>query len=117
MNAELARLALACDLAASCNEALRLALGLACVERVRHLLEEPGAVECLDVLRAFMQGRASPAERALAGKALEAASYAAYATVYAYGSYAVNDPSAFEAEFAWQVECLEALSQPQAVQR
>ena len=33
-----------------------------------------------------------------------AASYAACATVYAYGGYAVNDPQSFEAEFAWQVE-------------
>ena len=40
---------------------------------------------------------------ALAGRALDAASYAAYASVYAYGGYAVNDPSAFENEFAWQV--------------
>ena len=41
---------------------------------------------------------------ALAGRALDAASYAAYATVYAYGGYAVNDPQSFEAEFAWQGE-------------
>ena len=41
---------------------------------------------------------------ALAGRALDAASYAAYATVYAYGGYAINDPQSFEAEFAWQVE-------------
>ena len=47
---------------------------------------------------------------ALAGRALEAASYAAYATVYAYGGYAVNDPQAFEAEFAWQVNALRELS-------
>ena len=33
-----------------------------------------------------------------------AASYAAYATVYAYGGYAVNNPQSFEAVFAWQVE-------------
>ena len=41
---------------------------------------------------------------ALAGRALDAASYAAYTTVYAYGGYAVNDPQSFEAEFAWQIE-------------
>lgn len=46
---------------------------------------------------------------AMAGQALEAASYAAYAAVYAYGGYAVNDPSAFEPEFAWQVEQLRQL--------
>ena len=46
---------------------------------------------------------------ALAGRALEAAGYAAYASVYAYGAYAVTDPSAFALEFAWQVEQLTAL--------
>lgn len=48
--------------------------------------------------------------RALAGKALEAASYAAYATVYAYSGSAVLDPSAFEDEFRWQVEELRRLA-------
>jgi hypothetical protein len=48
--------------------------------------------------------------RALACQPLEAASYAAYAAVYAYGGYAVTDPSAFEAEFAWQVEQLRQLA-------
>ena len=43
------------------------------------------------------------AANALAGRPLEAAGYAAYAAVYAYGGYAVNDPSAFEPEFEWQV--------------
>jgi hypothetical protein len=47
---------------------------------------------------------------ALAGRALEAASYAAYAAVYAYGGYAVNDPASFETEFAWQVEQLRELA-------
>lgn len=47
---------------------------------------------------------------ALAGRALDAASYAAYAAVYAYGGYAVNDPSAFEPEHAWQVDRLETLA-------
>jgi len=47
---------------------------------------------------------------ALAGKALEAAGYAAYATVYAYGGYAINDRSAFESEFAWQVDALRRLA-------
>ena len=47
---------------------------------------------------------------AVAGRALEAASYAAYASVYAYGGYAVNDPASFEPEFAWQVQELERLA-------
>ena len=49
--------------------------------------------------------------RALEGKALEAASYAAYAMVYAQGgSAAVAEPEAFDSEFRWQVETLEALA-------
>ena len=47
---------------------------------------------------------------AVAGRALEAASYAAYACVYAYGGYAVNDRASFEPEFAWQVQELGRLS-------
>jgi len=39
---------------------------------------------------------------ALAGRALQAAEYAAYASVYAYGAYAITDPDAFAEEFAWQ---------------
>jgi hypothetical protein len=48
--------------------------------------------------------------KALAGRALEAAGYAAYASVYAYGGYAVNDPSAFEAEHTWQIQTLRDLA-------
>ena len=46
----------------------------------------------------------------LSGKALQAADYAAYATVYGEGGYgAVADRGAFEPEFEWQVQCLAAL--------
>lgn len=48
---------------------------------------------------------------ALAGRVLDAAGYAAYATVYAYGGYALNDASAFEAEAEWQVEQLRKLAE------
>lgn len=49
--------------------------------------------------------------KALEGKALEAASYAAYAVVYAQGGYAaVAERESFEPEFAWQVHALSALS-------
>lgn len=47
---------------------------------------------------------------ALAGRALVAADYAAYATVYAYGGYAVGAPSAFEPEHAWQLAQLKTLA-------
>jgi hypothetical protein len=146
MNHELATLAARLQLGDPSREALRLAFGLACANRVRHLLEEPRAVACLDALQAHLDGRgdrlalqaaaeesAAVANRhrgsasidgaahaavsatyavakALAGRALDAASYAAYATVYAYGGYAVNDPSAFEPEFRWQRDALTRLA-------
>lgn len=47
--------------------------------------------------------------RALAGRPVDAAEYAAYALTYSYGRYAVNDPGAFTIEFEWQVMCLRGL--------
>jgi hypothetical protein len=146
MNHELSRLAAALDLGDARREPLRLAFGLACASRVRHLLEAPEALQALAVLQAFMEGRADRSAlaaaardvaavasshrgsnsidgtahaavsatyavaNALAGRALEAAGYAAYAGVYAYGGYAVSDPSMFEEEFAWQVRQLQDLA-------
>ena len=51
---------------------------------------------------------------ALAGKAIQAAQYAAYAVVYGQGGYgAVAAIESFEPEFAWQVESLASLAQAQ----
>jgi hypothetical protein len=47
--------------------------------------------------------------QAVSGKAVAAAEYAAYSKVYAYGGYAVRDLESFSEEYAWQVECLQAL--------
>ena len=50
--------------------------------------------------------------KAINGKAVQAASYAAYAKVYADGGYgAVAEQDAFEPEFSWQVGELRALAQ------
>lgn len=153
MNAALTQLAADCGLACDAQTPLRLAFGLACVQRVRYLLEDPEAIAGLDTLAAFTAGMvdaaalASAAERlkavashhrgsqsldgsahaavsatyavanALAGRALEAASYAAYATVYAYGGYAVQDLSASEPEHQWQVQALQRLLDDAATQR
>lgn len=156
MNAALTQLAADCGLASNAHTPLRLAFGLACVQRVRHLLEDPEAIVGLDVLAAFTAFTAgtvdaatlaNAAERlkavashhrgsqsldgsahaavsatyavanALAGRALEAASYAAYATVYAYGGYAVQDLSAFEPEHQWQVQALQRLLDDATTQR
>ena len=146
MNEALRKAAAVAHLLDPSQERLRLAFGLACAERVSHLLEDPRAKEGLASLRAYMEGRCSEAvleearshlasiarshpgsrsldggahaavsatnaaANAIAGRALEAADYAAYAAVYAYGGYAVSDPSAFEGEFQWQVRELERLA-------
>ena len=48
---------------------------------------------------------------AINGRALQAASYAAYATVYADGGYgAVAQRQAFEPEFSWQLNTLQGMS-------
>ncbi|WP_077003073.1 hypothetical protein [Variovorax sp. KK3] len=128
-------------------EALRLAFGCACAERVRHLLEDEAVIRCLDTLSAFVAGRtdrialeAVTAEaaalanhhqgsrsldgvghaavsasyavaNALAGRAVQAADYAAYAAVYGDGGYgAVSDPESFVPEHAWQLATLERLA-------
>ncbi|WP_369660692.1 hypothetical protein [Variovorax sp. V15] len=145
MNSELHQLAKTADLGSEARRLLRLRFGFACVQRVRHLLESPKALEGLDTLGAFLEGKISSAALALAeqrmavvagshpgsrsidgtahaavsatyavfqavaGRALQAAEYAAYATVYAYGAYAITDPEAFAEEFAWQVSAFEAL--------
>ena len=145
MNFELQKLATAQSLADEGHRTLRLAFGLACANRVRHLLEQSRVVELLDILQTFVDGRADDAAlqaaateaaqvanhhrrsrsidgtghsavsatyavaAALADKALEAAEYAAYSTVYGYGGYAVNDPDSFTPEYSWQLNALEAL--------
>jgi len=50
---------------------------------------------------------------ALAGKAVRAAEYAAYAAVYGQGGHgAVADRESFQPEFAWQVRTLASLASP-----
>lgn len=134
------------------DEALRLAFGHACVQRVSHLLEDAGVLRGLDELGEFVAGRAGrprldsacaevaglanrhPGSRsidgcghaavsasyavakALAGQALQAASYAAYAAVYAGGgSAAVAERESFEPEFRWQCDRLAALAAQRAM--
>lgn len=148
MNDNLDLLARRLALNAPTHEHLRLAFGHACALRVRHLLEEPAAIECLNGLGRCLEGELSVEGRqrlaaeafrlanqhpgsksidgcghaavsatyavanALAGKALQAAQYAAYAMVYGEGGYgAVCDHGSFVPEFEWQVRCLDALAE------
>jgi len=146
MNTGLQGLAAQLGLDKTENRRLRLAFGLACCDRIGHLLEDAEVVGCLATVRGFLADECSADEldaaaeqaRALArahrgsasidgsghaavsatnavanavsGRALEAASYAAYAIVYAYGAYAVRDPAAFQEEFAWQTDALRRLA-------
>ncbi len=125
MNFKLQKLAAEHSLADENHRALRLAFGLSCANRVRHLLEQPRAVEQLDVLQAFVDGHAEDAARQAA--AIEAAQLANYhrgskwiegtghLTVYGYGGYAVNEPESFTPEYLWQVNALCELLQSNAV--
>jgi hypothetical protein len=147
MSEALDRLARELALDAPAQRALSLRFGLACVQRVRHLLEDPAVIACLDVLVRHGNDSASSAEledaaaeaarlanhhpgsrsldgvghaavsasyavaNALAGRALRAAEYAAYATVYGEGGYgAVQQRESFQPEHDWQVECLRRLA-------
>ncbi|CAM4007116.1 hypothetical protein [Roseateles saccharophilus] len=139
MDDALDRLARELSLDTPAREGLRLRFGLACAQRVHHLLEDPAVVACLDVLARFVAGHASREEldaaaaeaarlanhhpgsrsldgvghaavsasyavaNALAGRALRAAEYAAYAAVYGGGGYgAVQQRESFQPEFDWQ---------------
>jgi hypothetical protein len=151
MNLELDRLVKELELSAPDNERMRLEFGYACIARVRHLLEEPPVIACLDGLGAYLAGNIDRARfdalaaeaaqlanhhqgsksidgcghaavsasyavaKALAGKAREAADYAAYATVYAQGgSAAVADLDSFQAEHAWQAQHLASIARQHA---
>lgn len=140
MNQALHRLAAEVDLASDANERIRLQFGLACVERVKHFIEDDEVLICFEGLRSYVEGghdRATLSNmaqaayglanhhrgsrtidgcghaavsatyavaNALAGKALEAADYAAYASVYGQGGYgAVSDAESFLPEHEWQV--------------
>ncbi|QFZ83160.1 hypothetical protein GFK26_10490 [Variovorax paradoxus] len=96
MNTELHRLARGADLEAQAQAPLRLRFGLACVRRVRHLLESPEAIEGLDTLEAFLDGRVSPEALAQAvqqmavvagshpgSRSLDGAAHAAVSATYA----------------------------------
>jgi hypothetical protein len=66
VNHALAQLAKEMGLDAPGQEPLRLAFGLACVDRVAHLLEEPAAMECLAALRGRVAGTVDDAAFAMA---------------------------------------------------
>ena len=152
MNSELHNLVAKIQLSDDAHRAMRYAFGLACAERVRQMLEDDRAIQLLDILKGYVEGRVDETAlaaaatdaahlanhhrgsnsidgskhsavsatyavaNALAGRALDAADYAAYSTVYGYGSYAVNDPESFAPEYAWQVETFTQLLSAEAAQ-
>jgi hypothetical protein len=137
--AELIQLAQEAELDGADQFKLRIAFGIACIERVEHLLTDSSMIDTLSTGKAFVLGECDAREleaaaikasgiarghpgsgsldgtgsaavstshgvvAALAGHALEAAEYAAYANVYAYASYAVTDLAAYEDEHRWQI--------------
>lgn len=144
---ELLALAERLDLASDARFSLRVAFGIACVERVTHLLTDPAVAECLVTGKSWLAGECDEDQldaaaaraaalaaghpgsgvidgagsaavstsygvaAALAGRALVAAEYAAYAAVYAYAAHAVTDPTAYADEHAWQLARLRTLSE------
>lgn len=143
---DLLQLASIVELDHESNFTLRVAFGIACIERVEHLLTNSSVNEAFSIGKRYLSGecsrqvlndaslRASELARshpgsgsidgansaavttshgvamALAGKALEAAGYAAYASVYSYASYAVTDISAYKSEHDWQLRILQSLA-------
>ena len=74
MNGRLESLAARFDLAGTASEPLRLAFGLACVERVQHLLEDPRAQAGFATLRDYVAGSEdAPTLRAAAAELQEVA--------------------------------------------
>jgi hypothetical protein len=146
MNPELDRLLSTLEPASAGNLELRLKFGLVCADRVAHLLEQAEVRACLEKLRHIVEEPTAMSEwpalvaradelanshpgsrsldgvghaavsatyacaKAIAGRARQAAEYAAYAAVYGQGGYgATSDPTAFEPEHAWQASRLRDL--------
>ena len=143
---ELIQLAESIQLNSDHNFALRIEFGVACAERVAHLLTDQSVMETLMIGKAFVRGDRTESEllktakrakqlasshpgsgsldgagsaavsssygvaAALAGNALVAAEYTAYASVYSYAGFAVTDLSAYKAEHDWQVNKLRELA-------
>jgi hypothetical protein len=136
---ELTQLAQEAELDSPGQFQLRISFGVACIERVEHLLTDSSIIGALSIGKAFVLGECDDHEleeagvkasavakshpgsssldgagsaavstsygvvAALAGRALEAAEYAAYASVYSYASHAVTDLAAYEDEHRWQI--------------
>ena len=143
---QLTRLAEEIDLDCADQFKLRISFGVACMERVEHLLTDSSMIEMLAIGKAFVSGKCNERElekaagkasevarshpgsssldgagsaavstshgvaAALAGRALVAAEYSAYASVYSYASHAVTDLAAYEDAHAWQVNKLQELA-------
>jgi hypothetical protein len=143
---ELSLLAQKVKLDSEDNFKLRVTFGVACIERVEHLLTNSSVIEALSIGKAFILGECSDftfseaavkaselakshpgsssidgtgsaavstshgVAAALAGRALMAAEYAAYASVYSYANHAVTNLSAYADEHAWQLSELQALA-------
>jgi hypothetical protein len=92
----------------------RAALDAAAADAARLANRHPGS-KSIDGCGHAAVSASYAVAKALQGRALEAASYAAYAAVYAQGgAAAVADRDSFQPEFDWQVAQLRALAQREA---
>lgn len=82
----------------------------ALAQRLQTIAQQHGGSRSLDGSQHAAVSATYALARAVAGRALEAAAYAAYSRVYGYGGYAVSDPDAFTEEFQAQVQLLRELS-------
>ena len=76
MNLELQNLAAKMHLSDDVHRATRYAFGLACAERARQMLEDDRAIQLLDILKGYVEGRVD--ETALAAAAAESAALASH---------------------------------------
>jgi len=82
----------------------------ALAERVDGLANRHDGSRSLDGVGHAAVSATCTCAKAIAGKARQAAEYAAYAAVYGQGGYgATSDPSAYELEHEWQATRLEGL--------
>ena len=116
--AELKSIAKQIDLNHVDNTALRIAFGIACVIRVETSLTDARVITALQIGKRYphdaghieLQQAANAAAAALDGRALDAAGYASYASVYAYSSSSVTDVLSYRDKHKWQVDKLKTMA-------
>lgn len=105
MSDALERIAREVSLASPSNDRLRLEFGNACAQRVKHLLEEPAVVECLQALEQYLHGNtdhttfasfvaaaAGLANQHQSSKSIDGCGHAAVSATYAVANALAGKP-------------------------